>query len=741
MRATVALLVLLVGILACLAAAETKKKLQIGVKKRVEGCTVKSRKGDFLHMHYTGKLEDGTEFDSSIPRNQPFTFTLGSGQVIKGWDQGLLGMCEGEKRKLVIPSDLGYGDRGSPPKIPPGATLIFDVELLKLELGILADLARCLLLYLEVCNFIAVRKAYSMTSWSAGSNVFVAIPEKGDLAAGKVLKENKSGTVRIQLDDGTKITVGPEDVFENPNKTPKGRQRSRSPARKSTGGRGRSPGRPKSPARAASTGRKRSTSRGRKANTTPKTKEEKPEKASTAKKTVEKKKEEPVSSPSMTLRVRRWNKDDNIDSDTEDSKNTEKEKEKEAEGPKVVLEYGGAIGIIGLLLIIIGVTFGTQMVFRSGTFNLKGHDWRALVAQWPKWDWLLAGQLVAFWFVQVILAVLPIGPTENALPGSTGPRLYRRNGLIAVVVTFGALLAHRRYQGYGMTKAQILTALPIWAATSVVAGLLLGIFLYWKGSRAPVSLQNPATVATSKVYAFLMGKQINPAIGNLHLKMVLLRIGILEALMLNLLIFLNLEPNGTNQLAALVMPSIYCLDAIAFEHNMLTSLAVQAEGLGAMTTVGMLLYPFLTVNLPLYAVIANVEMNNYLIGFIVFLYTSGLLINRMSCNQKHCFRKNPMDPAVSHLETLPTARGKKLLVSGWWGVLRHPNYFGDMLVHSAFGLISGHEHILPWFLPIFTTLILLLRVSQDHHHCQAKYGDAWSRYCERVKYRVLPKIY
>uniref|UniRef100_A0A8C5QXX5 peptidylprolyl isomerase n=1 Tax=Leptobrachium leishanense TaxID=445787 RepID=A0A8C5QXX5_9ANUR len=65
-----------------------------------------------------GKLEDGTEFDSSIPRKQPFTFKLGTGQVIKGWDQGLLGMCEGEKRKLVIPSELGYGDRGAPPKIP-----------------------------------------------------------------------------------------------------------------------------------------------------------------------------------------------------------------------------------------------------------------------------------------------------------------------------------------------------------------------------------------------------------------------------------------------------------------------------------------------------------------------------------------------------------------------------------------------------------------------------------------------
>ncbi|XP_057696401.1 peptidyl-prolyl cis-trans isomerase FKBP2 [Corythoichthys intestinalis] len=110
-----------------------KKKLQIGIKKRVDNCPIKSRNGDVLNMHYTGKLEDGTEFDSSIPRGRPFTFTLGSGQVIKGWDQGLLGMCEGEKRKLVIPSELGYGDRGAPPKIPGGATLIFEVELLSIE--------------------------------------------------------------------------------------------------------------------------------------------------------------------------------------------------------------------------------------------------------------------------------------------------------------------------------------------------------------------------------------------------------------------------------------------------------------------------------------------------------------------------------------------------------------------------------------------------------------------------------
>ncbi|KAK2110658.1 FK506-binding protein 2A [Saguinus oedipus] len=113
--------------------AEGKRKLQIGVKKRVDHCPIKSRKRDVLHMHYMEKLEDGMEFDSSLPRNEPFVFSLGTGKVIKGWDQGLLGMCEAEKRKLVIPSELVYGELGAPLKIPGGATLAFEVELLKIE--------------------------------------------------------------------------------------------------------------------------------------------------------------------------------------------------------------------------------------------------------------------------------------------------------------------------------------------------------------------------------------------------------------------------------------------------------------------------------------------------------------------------------------------------------------------------------------------------------------------------------
>ena len=104
------------------------------IEDLIEGEGKEAQDYNKVIVNYTGKLEDGSIFDSSLnPGREPFTFTLGVGSVIKGWDIGVKGMKVGGKRQLTIPANLGYGDKGAGSVIPPGATLVFEVELLEVE--------------------------------------------------------------------------------------------------------------------------------------------------------------------------------------------------------------------------------------------------------------------------------------------------------------------------------------------------------------------------------------------------------------------------------------------------------------------------------------------------------------------------------------------------------------------------------------------------------------------------------
>ena len=107
--------------------------LDMKIDSITSGNGASPKPGDTVTVHYTGWLTDGTKFDSSVDRDEPFAFVLGTGQVIRGWDNGVAAMRVGDKARLTIPPELAYGEQGYPGAIPPNATLIFEVELLSIS--------------------------------------------------------------------------------------------------------------------------------------------------------------------------------------------------------------------------------------------------------------------------------------------------------------------------------------------------------------------------------------------------------------------------------------------------------------------------------------------------------------------------------------------------------------------------------------------------------------------------------
>lgn len=112
-----------------------EKEAELQMEITQEGTGPAIEKGQTAVVHYTGTLVDGTTFDSSLERGMPFRFSLGAGDVIAGWEHGVLGMKKGEKRRLRIPPEMGYGATGAGGVIPPNATLLFDIELVDIEAG------------------------------------------------------------------------------------------------------------------------------------------------------------------------------------------------------------------------------------------------------------------------------------------------------------------------------------------------------------------------------------------------------------------------------------------------------------------------------------------------------------------------------------------------------------------------------------------------------------------------------
>jgi protein-S-isoprenylcysteine O-methyltransferase Ste14 len=187
----------------------------------------------------------------------------------------------------------------------------------------------------------------------------------------------------------------------------------------------------------------------------------------------------------------------------------------------------------------------------------------------------------------------------------------------------------------------------------------------------------------------------------------------------------------------------YIADYYFHEEAILTTWDIKHENFGWMLCWGDLVWvPFTytiqawyllnhTHDLPLIATIGIVALN--VAGYVIFRGTN---------IQKHKFRRNPETLFWGRKqECIKTQRGSLLLISGWWGLARHINYMGDLMMGLAWCLPCGFEHLLPYFYIIYFTILLVHRERRDHAMCAEKYGDDWVTYCGKVRYRIVPGVY
>jgi len=190
---------------------------------------------------------------------------------------------------------------------------------------------------------------------------------------------------------------------------------------------------------------------------------------------------------------------------------------------------------------------------------------------------------------------------------------------------------------------------------------------------------------------------------------------------------------------------IYALDAIFFEEYYFYSHDALNTGLGFSLISTYLTFPFLPTLITKYLLDRSPVVQWYYLVLIGLMNAVGYVIFRSSETQRCEFAKDPANPTLAHLETVTTAGNKKLIVSGWWGLVRHPNYLGEILIQWSWVLPAvgslGLTDLVPYYLPFITTLMLLVRCHQLNQRNKRKYGAAWNSYCEKTRSNIIPMVY
>ncbi|XP_038047003.1 delta(14)-sterol reductase TM7SF2-like isoform X1 [Patiria miniata] len=348
---------------------------------------------------------------------------------------------------------------------------------------------------------------------------------------------------------------------------------------------------------------------------------------------------------------------------------------------------------------------------------------------------------------QAVLYMLPIGKKVKGLPLRTGRRLqYRMNGLLAFVISV-ALFAALVYYQYPVTILYD-KFLPF-LTSSVIFSAALSVFVYIKSLAAPNHALAAGGNSGNIIYDFFIGHELNPRLGNFDIKIFCeLRPGLIGWVLIDLAFVVKSWTDFPDNppwclLAVTFSQVLYVADSLWFEECILSTMDIIHDGFGFMLSFGDLAWVPFTYTLQARYLVDHPEktMPSYCLMAVVALGFLGYYIFRASNSQKNAFRQNPHGDGVKHLQSIPTATGKRLLVSGWWGLVRHPNYLGDLILALSWSLYCGFDSIIPYFYPIYFTVLLVHRCLRDAAMCKEKYGEAWDRYCQKVPYRIFPYIF
>uniref|UniRef100_A0A8C5E4T9 Delta(14)-sterol reductase TM7SF2 n=1 Tax=Gouania willdenowi TaxID=441366 RepID=A0A8C5E4T9_GOUWI len=377
----------------------------------------------------------------------------------------------------------------------------------------------------------------------------------------------------------------------------------------------------------------------------------------------------------------------------------------------------------------------------------------ASVCQWPPplpfmeelWDPLAPVLLLGWMALHALLYLMPVGKVTEGIVLRDGKRLkYPINGFHSLCISTLLLMLFLRLGAHLESLFELF--LPL-AASAIALSFLLSFYLYIRSFWAPPHDLAVGGNTGNPLYDFFIGRELNPRIGFFDLKYFCeLRPGLIGWAVINLgMLMKEVELQGSPSLAMLLVVSfqlLYVADALWNEEAILTTMDIVHDGFGFMLAFGDLAWVPFTYSLQAAYLVKHPQTLSSLQALaIVALKVVGYTIFRRSNSQKNQFRRDPTHPSVSKLETIATATGKRLLVSGWWGLVRHPNYLGDLFMALAWSLPCGFSHLLPYFYVIYFTILLIHREDRDERQCKAKYGLAWDSYCQRVPYRIFPYIY